>query len=213
MPSRRIPSWWPQALGYSFSLACLIWVLHDYPVSKILQEIQALDWRWVSLGVVADPRDLCGTRVAMECVVESGGAAKALEDYTGDLHRHLCKRSAAAAHRRSDPHLFAVALESSAAVGGICLGRHRAVDRWLLDDSQLRNHCQPGAGNFEEAGAAGADRGRSDSGGSPRSCVAWHAATTGPAGHRANQVYRNPAPYRSRPASSWASHGRCWRPP
>jgi glycosyltransferase 2 family protein len=54
MPSRRIPSWWPQALGYSFSLACLIWVLHDYPVSKILQEIQALDWRWVSLGVVAD---------------------------------------------------------------------------------------------------------------------------------------------------------------
>src|SRR5262245_34967882 len=54
MPRRRFPSWLPQALGYSLSVACLVWVLHDYPVHRIVQEIEALDWRWVSLGVVAD---------------------------------------------------------------------------------------------------------------------------------------------------------------
>src|SRR5262245_14269653 len=54
MPRRRFPSWLPQALGYSLSVVCLVWVLHDYPVSKILQALEALDWRWVSLGVVAD---------------------------------------------------------------------------------------------------------------------------------------------------------------
>jgi glycosyltransferase 2 family protein len=51
---RRIPSWLPQTLAYALSVACLIWVLHDFPLSRIGQEIQSLDWRWVSLGVVAD---------------------------------------------------------------------------------------------------------------------------------------------------------------
>jgi len=51
---RRVPSWLPQALGYTLSIACLIWVLHDYPIIKIVQEIRGLEWRWVLLGVTAD---------------------------------------------------------------------------------------------------------------------------------------------------------------
>jgi glycosyltransferase 2 family protein len=53
-PRRRFPSWLPQTLGYTLSVVCLIWVLHDFPLSHIGQEIRSLDWRWVSLGVVAD---------------------------------------------------------------------------------------------------------------------------------------------------------------
>ena len=51
---RRVPSWLPQALGYTLSIACLIWVLHDCPIIKIVQEIRGLEWRWVLLGVTAD---------------------------------------------------------------------------------------------------------------------------------------------------------------
>ena len=53
-PRRRFPSWLPQALGYSLSLACLIWVLHDYPLGRIGGEIRGLAWGWVTLGVAAD---------------------------------------------------------------------------------------------------------------------------------------------------------------
>jgi len=51
---RRMPSWLPQAFGWALSLACLIWVLHDFPLIRIVQEIRALEWRWVLLGVAAD---------------------------------------------------------------------------------------------------------------------------------------------------------------
>jgi uncharacterized protein (TIRG00374 family) len=51
---RKLPSWLPQALGYSISIACLIWVLHGYPIAELLPTIRSLDWRWVVLAVVAD---------------------------------------------------------------------------------------------------------------------------------------------------------------
>jgi len=49
-----MPSWLPQALGYALSITCLLWVLHDFPLIRIVQEIRALEWRWVLLGVAAD---------------------------------------------------------------------------------------------------------------------------------------------------------------
>jgi len=49
---RRVPSWLPQALGYSLSIACLTWVLHRFPISELLQI--RLEWRWVMLAVAAD---------------------------------------------------------------------------------------------------------------------------------------------------------------
>lgn len=53
-PRRRIPAWAPQALGYGLSAACLLWVLHGYPVGELLSKIRDLDWKWVALGVAAD---------------------------------------------------------------------------------------------------------------------------------------------------------------
>jgi uncharacterized protein (TIRG00374 family) len=54
-PSRRkMPSWLPQLLGYGFSLGCLLWVLHGYPINELMQAIPSLDWRWVSVAVLAD---------------------------------------------------------------------------------------------------------------------------------------------------------------
>jgi uncharacterized protein (TIRG00374 family) len=49
-----MPSWAPQALGYSLSAGCLIWVLHGYPVNDLLPAIRSLDWKWVAIAVVAD---------------------------------------------------------------------------------------------------------------------------------------------------------------
>src|ERR1019366_7715372 len=51
---RRIPGWLPQVLGYSVSAACLIWVLHGYPLDELGPALRALDYRWVALAVVAD---------------------------------------------------------------------------------------------------------------------------------------------------------------
>jgi glycosyltransferase 2 family protein len=49
-----MPSWLPQAFGYSISIACLVWVLHGYPIAELIPTIRALDWRWVSLAIAAD---------------------------------------------------------------------------------------------------------------------------------------------------------------
>jgi glycosyltransferase 2 family protein len=51
---RKLPSWLPQTLGYCLSAACLLWVLHGYPIGELIPTIKALDWKWVALGVVAD---------------------------------------------------------------------------------------------------------------------------------------------------------------
>ena len=49
-----MPSWLPQAVGYTLSIACLAWVLHGYDLREIKTEIKELDWKWVSLCVVFD---------------------------------------------------------------------------------------------------------------------------------------------------------------
>jgi uncharacterized protein (TIRG00374 family) len=54
-PSRRkIPSWLPQLLGYGLSIGCLLWVLHGYQVNDLMPAIRSLDWRWVSVAILAD---------------------------------------------------------------------------------------------------------------------------------------------------------------
>src|SRR5258708_4850008 len=50
----RMPSWLPQALGYTLSAACLVWVLHGYDFNKLASDFRTLDWKWVALAVVAD---------------------------------------------------------------------------------------------------------------------------------------------------------------
>src|ERR1035437_4888371 len=50
----RIPGWLPQTLGYSISAACLIWVLHGYPLNELGPTLRALDYRWVALAVAVD---------------------------------------------------------------------------------------------------------------------------------------------------------------
>ena len=54
-PSRRkMPSWLPQLLGYGLSIGCLLWVLHGYPINDLMPAIRSLDWRWVSVAILAD---------------------------------------------------------------------------------------------------------------------------------------------------------------
>jgi uncharacterized protein (TIRG00374 family) len=49
-----MPAWAPQVLGYCLSAACLLWVLHGYPIGELIPTIRGLDWRWVSLAVISD---------------------------------------------------------------------------------------------------------------------------------------------------------------
>jgi len=50
----KLPSWLPQVLGFAISIACLIWVLHDYPLIELKTAIDDLDWKWIAVAVVSD---------------------------------------------------------------------------------------------------------------------------------------------------------------
>jgi len=50
----KIPRWLPQALGYTVSAGCLLWVLHGYPLDELGPSLRSLDYRWVALAVAAD---------------------------------------------------------------------------------------------------------------------------------------------------------------
>ena len=54
MARPKLPSWLPQVLGFGISIACLIWVLHDYPLSDLKDAINDLDWKWIAVAVVSD---------------------------------------------------------------------------------------------------------------------------------------------------------------
>jgi glycosyltransferase 2 family protein len=49
-----MPRWLPQVLGYTLSIGCLVWVLHNYPIDQLPAQIRTLDWRWMLLGVSLD---------------------------------------------------------------------------------------------------------------------------------------------------------------
>jgi glycosyltransferase 2 family protein len=53
-PRRNLPSWAPQAMGYTLSAVCLIWVLHGYNFSELMPAIRSLDWWWISAAVLCD---------------------------------------------------------------------------------------------------------------------------------------------------------------
>jgi glycosyltransferase 2 family protein len=44
----------PVLAGYAISVACLIWVLHDFHLVKAMHEVAGVDWRWVLLGMSFD---------------------------------------------------------------------------------------------------------------------------------------------------------------
>jgi glycosyltransferase 2 family protein len=44
----------PVVLGYGLSLACLIWVLHDFHIVQAAHEVAGVRWEWVLLGISFD---------------------------------------------------------------------------------------------------------------------------------------------------------------
>ena len=54
MARPKLPSWLPTVFGCAISVACLIWVLHDYPLSELKAAIDDLEWKWIAVAVVSD---------------------------------------------------------------------------------------------------------------------------------------------------------------
>lgn len=53
-PSRRLPSWLIPVIGYSISIACLVWVYQGFDWKSEWPRLLQTDWRWVTLAVVFD---------------------------------------------------------------------------------------------------------------------------------------------------------------
>lgn len=53
LPRRKIPSWLPQAIGYAASAISLVFFFHGYSFQELFQSIRTLDFRWVTLAIVA----------------------------------------------------------------------------------------------------------------------------------------------------------------
>jgi uncharacterized protein (TIRG00374 family) len=51
---KRIPRWLIPVIGYSVSIACMIWVYHGFDWKTELPKILATDLRWVTLAAVTD---------------------------------------------------------------------------------------------------------------------------------------------------------------
>jgi uncharacterized membrane protein YbhN (UPF0104 family) len=41
-------------MGYALSVACLVWVLHDFHIVQAMHDIANVDWRWVLVGMGFD---------------------------------------------------------------------------------------------------------------------------------------------------------------
>lgn len=50
----RVPSWLAPALGYAISIISLAWFLHGVDFNEVVQDFQALHWKWVALAVLSD---------------------------------------------------------------------------------------------------------------------------------------------------------------
>jgi glycosyltransferase 2 family protein len=48
----KVPKWLVPAAGYSIAIASLIWVFHGFDYRQLAQDVRALHWEWVLLGVV-----------------------------------------------------------------------------------------------------------------------------------------------------------------
>jgi uncharacterized protein (TIRG00374 family) len=47
----KVPKWLVPAAGYSIAIASLIWVFHSFDFKQLQQDVMALHWGWVVLGV------------------------------------------------------------------------------------------------------------------------------------------------------------------
>jgi len=50
----KFPSWLPQVLGCAISAACLVWVLHDYQLTELVEAVRNLEWKWIGVAVISD---------------------------------------------------------------------------------------------------------------------------------------------------------------
>ncbi len=50
----RVPKWLLPGLAYAVSIGSLIWIFRGVDFGTLLDDFQALHWRWVILGVIAD---------------------------------------------------------------------------------------------------------------------------------------------------------------
>lgn len=51
---KRIPSWLGPAVVYAISVACLVWVYHDFDWKTELPRLRGIHWAWIAAAVVAD---------------------------------------------------------------------------------------------------------------------------------------------------------------
>ncbi|MDQ6698690.1 MAG: flippase-like domain-containing protein [Acidobacteriota bacterium] len=49
---RKVPKWLLPAVGYTISIASLIWVFAKFPYQQLGQDVRTLEWRWVMLSIV-----------------------------------------------------------------------------------------------------------------------------------------------------------------
>ena len=47
----KIPKWLVPAAGYTIAIASLIWVFHGFDYRQLAQDVRALHWGWVLLGI------------------------------------------------------------------------------------------------------------------------------------------------------------------
>src|SRR5512145_2666484 len=50
----RVPAWVGQALVYSLSFACLLYVYHDFDWKHELPRLARIEWHWIMLAVATD---------------------------------------------------------------------------------------------------------------------------------------------------------------
>ena len=51
---RKTPAWLPQALAYSISAVCVVWVVSRYSFSNLEGDLQTLDWRWALVAALTE---------------------------------------------------------------------------------------------------------------------------------------------------------------
>ncbi len=74
-PSRsksRVYAW----IGYTVSIACLVWVLYDFHVKEALEELANVSWSWVLLGIVLDVLSYVVQGIRWKLLLSPFGGAK-----------------------------------------------------------------------------------------------------------------------------------------
>src|SRR5450759_3766619 len=51
---RRMPTWLGTVIVYTLSLACLLWVYHDFDWKTELPRLARIHWAWIAVAVASD---------------------------------------------------------------------------------------------------------------------------------------------------------------